>query len=167
MFKCTWSRSYLWTPCESESSGYSILLNCSTLKKKLEISSMCIIAVQRNTVSYRNWTKNLNSTCLFYVINMCIKRYFSFLYTFFSFWDTFILLAETKSRSMADAVLSLMLLGQPQLLNYNVSQFTVEIYCFADGRCFFKQPQSVVYHCNQYGEKISKKCESVRPSAHL
>ena len=26
-----------------------------------------------------------------------------------------------------------------------VSKFTVETYCFADGRCLFKQPQSVIY----------------------
>ena len=43
-----------------------------------------------------------------------------------------------------------------QLVNY-VSQFTVETYCFADGRCLFKQPQSVIYHWNQYDEEISKK----------
>ena len=39
------------------------------------------------------------------------------------------------------------------LINY-VSQFTVETYCFADGRCLFKQPQSVVHHWNQYDEEI-------------
>ena len=50
---------------------------------------------------------------------------------------------------------------------YYVSQFTVETYCFADGRCLFKQPQSVIYHCNQYDEEILKKCKSVRPSVHL
>ena len=33
-----------------------------------------------------------------------------------------------------------------------VSQFTVEAYCFADGWCLFKQPQSVIYHWNQYDE---------------
>ena len=38
---------------------------------------------------------------------------------------------------------------------------------FADGRCLFKQPQSVLYHCNQYDEEISKKCGSVRPSVRL
>ena len=27
---------------------------------------------------------------------------------------------------------------------YYVSQFTVETYCFAYGRCLFKQPQSVI-----------------------
>ena len=48
--------------------------------------------------------------------------------------------------------------------NHYVSQFTVETYCFADGRCLFKQPQSVMYHWNQYDEEISKKCKSVRPS---
>ena len=37
--------------------------------------------------------------------------------------------------------------------NY-VSQFTVEAYCFADGRCLFKQPRSVIYHWNQYDEQI-------------
>ena len=37
-------------------------------------------------------------------------------------------------------------------------------HCFADGRCLFKQPQSVIYHWNQYDEEISKKCKSVRPS---
>ena len=31
------------------------------------------------------------------------------------------------------------------IFNY-VSQFTVETYCFADGRCLFKQPQSVICH---------------------
>ena len=45
-----------------------------------------------------------------------------------------------------------------------VSQFTVETYCFADGRCLFKQPQSVIYHWNQYDEEVSKKCRSVRLS---
>ena len=45
-----------------------------------------------------------------------------------------------------------------------VSQFTVETYCFADGRCLFKQPQSVIYHWNQYDEEIQKKCRSVRLS---
>ena len=29
------------------------------------------------------------------------------------------------------------------MLNY-VSQLTVETYCFADGLCLFKQPQSVI-----------------------
>ena len=48
--------------------------------------------------------------------------------------------------------------------NFYVSQFTVETYCFTDGRCLFKQPQSVLYHWNQYDEEISKKCRSVRPS---
>ena len=43
------------------------------------------------------------------------------------------------------------------LFNIYVSQFTVETYCFADGRCLFKQPQSVIYHWNQYDEEISKK----------
>ena len=38
-----------------------------------------------------------------------------------------------------------------------VSQSTVETYCFADGRCLLKQPQSVIYHWNQYDEEISKK----------
>ena len=32
----------------------------------------------------------------------------------------------------------------PDCINY-VSQFTVKTYCFADGRCLFKQPQSVSY----------------------
>ena len=44
-----------------------------------------------------------------------------------------------------------------------MSQFTVETYCFADCRCVFKQPQSVIYHWNQYDEEISKKCRSVCP----
>ena len=35
---------------------------------------------------------------------------------------------------------------------------------FADGRCLFKQPQSVIYHWNQYDEEISKKCRSVHLS---
>ena len=52
--------------------------------------------------------------------------------------------------------------GRSDLASY-VSQFTVETYCFADGRCLFKQPRSVIYHWNQYDE-ISKKCRSVRPS---
>ena len=47
---------------------------------------------------------------------------------------------------------------------YYFSQFTVETYCFADGRCLFKQPQSVIYSWNQYDESISKKCRSVRLS---
>ena len=47
---------------------------------------------------------------------------------------------------------------------YYVSQFTVETYCFADGRCLFKQSQSVTYHWNQYDEEISDKCRSVRLS---
>ena len=46
-----------------------------------------------------------------------------------------------------------------------VSQFTEGTYCFADGRCLFKQPQSVIYHWNQYDEEISKKY--VRPSVRL
>ena len=50
--------------------------------------------------------------------------------------------------------------------NY-VSQFTVETYCFADGWCLFKQPKSVIYHCNQYDEEISKKLDpSIRLSVH-
>ena len=39
------------------------------------------------------------------------------------------------------------------MVNY-VSQFTVETHCFADGRCLFKQPHSVIYHWNQYDEEI-------------
>ena len=46
-----------------------------------------------------------------------------------------------------------------------ISQFTVQTCCFADGRCLFKQPQSVIYHQNQYDEEISKKCRSVFLSA--
>ena len=42
--------------------------------------------------------------------------------------------------------------------------FTVETYCFTDGRCLFKQPQSVIHHWNQYDKEISKKCSSVRLS---
>ena len=42
-----------------------------------------------------------------------------------------------------------------------VSQFTVETYCFADGRCLCKQSQSVIYPWNQYDEEISNKCRSV------
>ena len=38
----------------------------------------------------------------------------------------------------------------------------METYCFADDRGLFKQPQSVIYHWNQYDEEISKK--SVGPS---
>ena len=54
------------------------------------------------------------------------------------------------------------------MMPYNyVSQFTVETYCFADGRCLFKQPQSVMYDWNQYDEEISKKCWSARPSVRL
>ena len=51
----------------------------------------------------------------------------------------------------------------PSYCNY-VSQFTVETYCFADGRCLFQQSQSVICHWNQYDEEISKKCRSVRLS---
>ena len=51
--------------------------------------------------------------------------------------------------------------------NNYVSQFTVETYCFADGRCLLKQPLNVTYHCNQYDEEISKKCRSVRLSVRL
>ena len=51
-------------------------------------------------------------------------------------------------------------------LCFYVSQFTVETCCFADGRCLFKQPQSVIHHWNQYDE-ISKKCRSVRLSVCL
>ena len=39
-------------------------------------------------------------------------------------------------------------------VGYYVSHFTVETYYFADGRCLFKQPQSVLYHWNQYDEEI-------------
>ena len=35
------------------------------------------------------------------------------------------------------------------LVHYD-SQFTAETYCFADGRCLFKQLQSVIYHWNRY-----------------
>ena len=49
---------------------------------------------------------------------------------------------------------------------YYISQFTVETYCYADGRCLFKQPQSIIYHCNQYDEEISEKCRSIRPSVY-
>ena len=35
-----------------------------------------------------------------------------------------------------------------------VSKFTVETYCFADGLCSFKQPQSIKYHWNQYDEEV-------------
>ena len=57
------------------------------------------------------------------------------------------------------------LFGFFHLLKYNyVSQFTVETFCFADGRCLFKQPQSVIYHWNQYDEESSKKCRSVHLS---
>ena len=35
---------------------------------------------------------------------------------------------------------------------------------FAGGLCLFKQPQSVIYHWNQYDEEVSKKCRSDRPS---
>ena len=45
-----------------------------------------------------------------------------------------------------------------------VSQFTVETYCFTDDRCLFKQPQSVIYHWNQYDEEMTIKCRSVRLS---
>ena len=55
-------------------------------------------------------------------------------------------------------------LGQNWLIRHYVSQFTVETYCFADGRCLFKQPQSFIYHWNQYDEEMSKKCRSVRLS---
>ena len=51
-----------------------------------------------------------------------------------------------------------------------VSQFTVETHCFADGRCLFKQPRSVIYHWNQCDEEISKKVLfrlSVRPFVTL
>ena len=48
-----------------------------------------------------------------------------------------------------------------------MSQFTVETYCFADGRCLFKQPQSVLYHW-KYDEEIKKNVgPSVRPSVCL
>ena len=50
---------------------------------------------------------------------------------------------------------------------YYVSQFTVETYCFTDGRCLFKQSRSVTYHCHQYDEEISKKCRSVCPFVTL
>ena len=56
---------------------------------------------------------------------------------------------------------------RPVSSSFYVSQFTVETYCFADGRCLFKQPQSDIYHWNQYDEEISKKCRSVRPSVRL
>ena len=54
-----------------------------------------------------------------------------------------------------------------KLPTYYVSQFTVETYCFAVGRCLFKQARSVVYHWNQYDEEIPKKCRPVRPSVCL
>ena len=39
--------------------------------------------------------------------------------------------------------------------NY-VSRFTVETCSFAEGRCLFKQPRSVIYSWTQYNEKVSK-----------
>ena len=51
--------------------------------------------------------------------------------------------------------------------DFYVSQFTVKTYCFADGRCLFKQPHSVMYHWNQYDKEISKKCRFVRLSVCL
>ena len=50
---------------------------------------------------------------------------------------------------------------------YYISQFTVETCYFADGRCLFKQSQSVIYHWNQYDEEISKMCRSARLSVTL
>ena len=50
--------------------------------------------------------------------------------------------------------------------SYYVSQFTVETYSFADGRCLFKQPQSTIFHWIQYYEESPKKFTSVRPSVH-
>ena len=53
-------------------------------------------------------------------------------------------------------------------LHFYISQFTVETYCFADGRCLFKQPQSVIYHWNQYDEEFQKSVgPSVCPSVTL
>ena len=43
----------------------------------------------------------------------------------------------------------------------------METYCFADGRCLFKQPQSVIYHCNQYDEEILKMCWGVCLSVNI
>ena len=42
-----------------------------------------------------------------------------------------------------------------------VSQFTVEKYYFADCQRLFKQPRSVMYHCNHYEEEILEKYGSV------
>ena len=50
----------------------------------------------------------------------------------------------------------------PMVFYIYVPQFTVETYCFVDGRYLFKQSQSVIYHWNQYDEAISNKCRSVR-----
>ena len=50
------------------------------------------------------------------------------------------------------------------ILHKDVSQFTAETYCFADGRCSCKQPRCVLYNRNQHNEEISKKYRSVRPS---
>ena len=47
---------------------------------------------------------------------------------------------------------------------FYASQFTAEIICFVDGRCLFKQSWSVIYHWNQYDEKILK---SVAPFVRL
>ena len=55
---------------------------------------------------------------------------------------------------MFTSSLSTVLLITFLAVHYYVSQFTVETYCFADGRCLFKQPQSVIYHWNQYDEEI-------------
>ena len=54
-------------------------------------------------------------------------------------------------------------LNTPPDQRYYVSQCTVEIYCFADDCCLFKQARSVIYHWNQYG-KISRKFRFVRLS---
>ena len=60
-----------------------------------------------------------------------------------------------KLKCFKNIVASVLIIYNFMQYNY-VSQFIVEAYCFADGRCLLKQPRNVIYHWNQYDKDISK-----------
>ena len=122
------------------------------------------------------FTRARNIICLIVFSKRATKRGSLFINEFFNVvgrWKLYLFLKpkkETEWKHVANgysALTSLVILpsfGKKVHVHIYVSQFTVETYCFADGRCLFKQPQSVIYHWNQDDEEISKKCRSVRSS---
>ena len=53
------------------------------------------------------------------------------------------------------------------IFEFFMSELTVETYCFADGRCLIKQPQSVTSLESVWRGDFKKKCKSVRPFVTL